>query len=61
MQARDIMTTSVLTVSENTAVPDIARLLIAQRISGVPVVDRQNRIVGIVTESDLLRREELHR
>ena len=59
MKARDIMTTNVVTVTENTSVPVIARLLIEKRISGVPVVDRQNRVVGIVTESDLLRRPEL--
>jgi CBS domain-containing protein len=59
MQARDIMTTDVVTVRLDTPVQNVARLLVEQRISGVPVVDALNRVVGIVTESDLLRRSEL--
>lgn len=59
MQARDIMTTTVITVGAETPVPAVARLLVERRISGVPVVDMLNRVVGIVTEGDLLRRGEL--
>jgi CBS domain-containing protein len=59
MHAKDIMTTSVVTVTPDTPVPAIARLLLERRISGVPVVDAGGRLVGIVTESDLMRRPEI--
>lgn len=56
--AKSIMTSDIVTVSLDTAVREIARLLIENRFSAVPVVDGRV-IVGIVTEGDLLRREEL--
>lgn len=59
MQARDVMTTKVVTVRPDTRVEEIAKLLLDQRISGVPVVDAGGRVVGIVTEGDLMRRPEL--
>jgi CBS-domain-containing membrane protein len=52
------MATSVLTTPPETTVADVAKLAINHRISGVPVVDRDRRLVGIVTEGDLLRRAE---
>lgn len=58
MRARDIMTTSVVTVSPDTTVRDIARTLIERRISALPVVDSAGRVVGIVSEGDLLHRAE---
>jgi CBS domain-containing protein len=59
MQARDIMTTKVVTVAPETRVEEIARLLLERRISGVPVVDADGRLVGIVTEGDLMRRPDI--
>ncbi len=56
--ARDIMTTSVITVTPDTPVEEIARTLVTWRISGVPVVEVDGRIVGIVSEGDLMRRTE---
>lgn len=58
MKARDIMTKAVKTVGLNTPVRDIASLLVKRRISAVPVVDKNNHVVGIVSEGDLLRRTE---
>jgi len=58
MKAKDIMTTPVVTVTPDTPVRDIARLLFERRISGVPVVDN-GQLVGIVTEGDLLHRHEI--
>ncbi len=58
MKARDIMTRKVHTAVLTTPVQKIAQMMIARKISGVPVVDRQGRILGIVTEGDLLRRAE---
>jgi CBS domain-containing protein len=59
MQAKDVMTTPVVTVTPDTPVAEVARTLLERRISGVPVVDAGGRLVGIVTEGDLLRRPEL--
>lgn len=59
MRARDVMTTPVHTVTSSTSVIDVARLLGERRIGGVPVVDAGGRIVGIVSESDLMRRPEI--
>jgi len=59
MQARDVMTTSVVTVGPDAGVGEIAKLLLGHRISGVPVVDAEARLLGIVTEGDLMRRPEI--
>jgi len=58
MKARDVMVSPVITVGEDETVRDVAKLLISKRISAVPVVDRAGRLVGIVTEADLMRRTE---
>ncbi|MCL6621999.1 MAG: CBS domain-containing protein [Syntrophobacterales bacterium] len=54
--ARDIMTREVVTAGPEDSVEDLARLLAERRISGVPVVDDQGRVLGVVTQSDLLKR-----
>ena len=59
MNARDIMTAPVISVSPDTAIEDAARLMVENRISGLPVVDENGAIVGILTEGDLLHRIEL--
>ena len=48
------MTREVVTVKPETSVEDIAQLLYAQRISGVPVIDGSEKIVGMVSEGDLM-------
>jgi CBS domain-containing protein len=58
MKARDVMTAPVVTVAPETAVSEVARLLIERRISAVPVVDGSGKILGILSEGDLLRRAE---
>lgn len=58
MQAIDVMSTNVVTAGEDASVGDIADLLLKHRISGVPIVDAGNRVVGIVSEGDLMRRAE---
>lgn len=57
-QARDIMTAPVITVTLNTGIKELAQLLTAKRISGVPVVDDDGLLLGIVTETDLLFTEK---
>ena len=58
MHASDVMTIRVITVAPNTRVPEVARLLLQHRISAVPVVNPEGRVVGIVSEGDLIRRAE---
>ncbi len=58
MRAIDVMTTEVITVTPDTSVQDLAKLLCEHGISGVPVVDADNCLVGIVSEADLLHRTE---
>lgn len=58
MLARDVMTTAVATVSPDSAVGDVARLLLDKGISAAPVVDEEGQVVGIVSEGDLMRRPE---
>ena len=59
MQARDIMTERVITVGPETTVREIATLLLERRISAVPVVEESGEIVGIVSEGDLIHRNEI--
>ena len=54
LTASDIMTTDVITVAPETPVTEIAKLLYTRRISGVPVVEPDGRIIGIVSEGDLM-------
>lgn len=58
MQAIDVMTRDVVTVAPETSVRSIAELLLKHRISAVPVVDDARRVVGLVSEGDLMRRLE---
>jgi len=50
------MTREVVTAGPEDSVEDLARLLAEKRISGVPVVDEEGRVLGVVTQSDLLKR-----
>jgi len=52
--AKDVMERDVITVSPETGVEDAMALLIEKGISGMPVVDAQGNMVGIVTEKDML-------
>jgi CBS domain-containing protein len=58
MQARDVMVSPVITVGEHATVREVANILLKKRISAVPVVDNADKVVGIVTESDLMHRAE---
>jgi CBS domain-containing protein len=59
MKARDVMTLAVYTVKPTTSVKDVAHLFVERRISAAPVVDDQRKIVGIVSEGDLVHRSEI--
>ena len=58
MQARDIMTASVATVRPDTEVSEIAKHLLARHISALPVVVDRDKVIGIVSEGDLMCRSE---
>ena len=58
MHAMDVMTSEVLTVNKNASVQEVAKLLAERVISAVPVVDQKNRVIGMVSEGDLLHRTE---
>jgi CBS domain-containing protein len=52
--ARNLMTERVITIARDTSLTEIGRLLVLEGVSGVPVVDADGRVVGFVSESDLL-------
>jgi molybdopterin-containing oxidoreductase family membrane subunit len=58
--ARSIMSRNLITVNPDTPVEEISRLLVLHRISGVPVVDGDNRVMGVVSESDIILKEINH-
>src|ERR1700751_3570006 len=58
MRAMDVMTSEVITVDENASVQSVAKLMAKHGISAVPVVDKDDRVIGIVSEGDLLHRAE---
>jgi CBS domain-containing protein len=58
MLARDVMTSPPITVAPDTPVAEVATVLLENRISAVPVVDAGGRMIGIVSEGDLLRRAD---
>lgn len=58
MKAKDVMTTEVVYADPETSVRSIAQTLLKRRISAVPVADDDGRVIGIVSEGDLMRRPE---
>lgn len=57
MKVQDIMQTNVITISPNTEIKEIAKILCDHHISGVPVIDLFGNLIGIVSEGDLLHKE----
>lgn len=58
MTIRDVMTRSVITVQPETPLKEVARLLVDQGISGLPVVAADGRVLGVVSEADFLLKEQ---
>jgi CBS domain-containing protein len=56
LHARDIMTTEVLTVSPETSISELSKILENRKIGGLPVVDKGGRLLGVITQSDLVDR-----
>jgi CBS domain-containing protein len=59
MTAADIMVRDVITIRPEATVREAAQAMIDNRISGLPVVDASKKLVGMVTEGDLMRRHEI--
>jgi CBS domain-containing protein len=56
MKVQDIMNTSVKTAKPSTPVRDIVEVMCFHKISGMPVVDDDNNLVGVISEKDVLRK-----
>jgi CBS domain-containing protein len=54
MIARDIMTRNIYTISPEASVQEVAQLLSRERMSGAPVVDKDGKLLGIVTQADII-------
>ena len=62
LTAQDIMTSKVITVAEDANVRELAALFLSNNISGAPVVNGQGKVIGVVTESDLIfQNKKVHR
>jgi len=59
MNATDVMVRHVVTVGPDTSVAEAARLMSEHDVSALPVVDQQHHLVGLISEADLMRREEI--
>lgn len=57
MKVEEVMTKDVATVMPETPVKEVARLLVERHVSGVPVVDRDGRVLGVVSGTDILLKE----
>ena len=60
-EVRDVMTADPVTVTSATSLKYVADLLVRQKISAVPVLSLRGKVLGVVAETDLLRKEELQR
>jgi CBS domain-containing protein len=57
MRVRQLMTTDVVTVGPDASLKEVASLLARHRISGLPVVDSDGRVLGVVSETDIVQKE----
>ena len=58
MKAKDVMTSPIISVEPDASVLEAIRIMLQRRVSGLPVINKEGRVVGMLTEGDLLRREE---
>ncbi|MEA2039655.1 MAG: CBS domain-containing protein [Thermodesulfobacteriota bacterium] len=58
LNASDVMTTNVITVTIETSLKDLAGIFYSNHINGAPVVDQEGSIIGIICESDLIRKDQ---
>jgi CBS domain-containing protein len=58
MRARELMSTPVVTIHPEASLKELAEVMVAHRVSGVPVVDRAGTLLGVVSESDMMAKIE---
>jgi CBS domain-containing protein len=58
MRAEDVMTRDVIAIDPDATVMEAARVMLEHHISGLPVIDKQGKLVGVLSEGDFLRRRE---
>jgi len=58
MNAHDVMTRNVISIDPDSTVLQAARLMLQHRVSGLPVIDKSDNLVGVLSEGDFLRRQE---
>lgn len=56
--AKDIMTMDVIVANRSDSIADVAQLLIKEKIGGVPVVGEDREVVGIISETDIMKKEK---
>jgi len=59
MRAHQIMTRSVITIKPEATIVEAADIMLQRHVSGLPVVDETDRLIGVVSEGDLIRRSEI--
>ncbi len=58
LTAKDIMCKTVITVEKNTPISELAELFVEYNINGIPVVDDDEKVIGIVTQGDLIEQNK---
>ena len=58
MLAKDIMTKNVIVVTEETTIDEVSKIFVEKNISGLPVVNAQNKLVGVISEGDLVYKQK---
>jgi CBS domain-containing protein len=57
-RVRDVMSTDVVTVGKTTSYKEVARLMTEHKVNALPVVTKSGHLIGVVSEADVLRKEE---
>lgn len=58
MKVKEIMTQPVITITEDTPLQEVARIMLERRIGGLPVINQSGELTGMVTESDFVAKEK---
>ena len=58
MLAKEIMTSDVIVVNENATIDEVSKIFVDKNISGLPVVNQYNKLVGVISEGDLVNKQK---
>lgn len=58
LKAQDIMTRNVISVTPETSIEDLARLFVEKRVSAMPVITKEGRLTGVISETDLVEQNK---